>query len=210
METYLFLWSARLLCLKTHRNSKRCGWKIASRLLIYRHLFLLMQNVVIRKSYHSVMRRRSCSEYCFILKKRKQNMGVNYCNNFCLPFVNVKESGLRKTLFKWKLKTFVKRLEIEKVLCALSGGVDSSVAAVLVHRAIGDQLTCIFVDHGLLRKHEADDVMKLFADDLHMNIIKIDAKDRFLSKLKGVSDPEQKRKIIGNEFIYVFDDEADK
>src|SRR5699024_5153530 len=97
-----------------------------------------------------------------------------------------------------------------KVLCALSGGVDSSVAAVLVHRAIGDQLTCIFVDHGLLRKHEADDVMKLFADDLHMNIIKIDAKDRFLSKLKGVSDPEQKRKIIGNEFIYVFDDEADK
>src|SRR5699024_5394718 len=69
-------------CLKTHRNSKRCGWKIASRLLIYRHLFLLIQNVVIRKSYHSVMRRRSCSEYCFILKKRKQNMGVNYCNNF--------------------------------------------------------------------------------------------------------------------------------
>src|SRR5699024_4873249 len=72
------------------------------------------------------------------------------------------------------------------------------------------QLTCIFVDHGLLRKHEADDVMKLFADDLHMNIIKIDAKDRFLSKLKGVSDPEKKRKIIGNEFIEVFSDEADK
>src|SRR5699024_8420238 len=97
-----------------------------------------------------------------------------------------------------------------KVLCALSGGVDSSVAAVLVHRAIGDQLPCIFVDHGLLRKHDAADVMKLFADDLHMNIIKLDAKDRFLSKLKAVSDPEQKRKIIGNECIYVFDDEADK
>ena len=119
---------------------------------------------------------------------------------------------------KWTPENFI-QMEIEnirqtvgnrKVLCALSGGVDSSVAAVLVHRAIGDQLTCIFVDHGLLRKHEADDVMKLFADDLHMNIIKIDAKDRFLSKLKGVSDPEQKRKIIGNEFIYVFDDEADK
>src|SRR5699024_4255504 len=119
---------------------------------------------------------------------------------------------------KWTPENFI-QMEIEnirqtvgnrKVLCALSGGVDSSVAAVLVHRAIGDQLTCIFVDHGLLRKHEADDVMKLFADDLHMKIIKIDAKDRFLSKLKGVSDTEQKRKIIGNEFIYVFDDEADK
>jgi GMP synthase (glutamine-hydrolysing) len=96
------------------------------------------------------------------------------------------------------------------VLCALSGGVDSSVVAALIHKAIGDQLTCIFVDHGLLRKNEADDVMEVFADDFHMNIIKIDAKDRFLSKLKGVDDPEKKRKIIGNEFIYVFDDEAAK
>lgn len=98
----------------------------------------------------------------------------------------------------------------QKVLCALSGGVDSSVAAALVHKAIGDQLTCIFVDHGLLRKNEADDVMEVFAEDFHMNIIKVDAKDRFLSKLQGVSDPEQKRRIIGNEFIYVFDDEATK
>ncbi|WP_255454420.1 glutamine-hydrolyzing GMP synthase [Oceanobacillus sp. AG] len=98
----------------------------------------------------------------------------------------------------------------QKVLCALSGGVDSSVAAALVHKAIGDQLTCIFVDHGLLRKNEADQVMEVFAEDFHMNIIKVDAKNRFLSKLAGVTDPEQKRKIIGNEFIYVFDDEAAK
>ncbi|WP_255770933.1 glutamine-hydrolyzing GMP synthase [Oceanobacillus alkalisoli] len=98
----------------------------------------------------------------------------------------------------------------QRVLCALSGGVDSSVAAALVHKAIGDQLTCIFVDHGLLRKNEADEVMEVFAEDFHMNIIKVDAKDRFLSKLAGVTDPEQKRKIIGNEFIYVFDDEAAK
>ncbi|WP_217587842.1 glutamine-hydrolyzing GMP synthase [Lentibacillus saliphilus] len=97
-----------------------------------------------------------------------------------------------------------------KVLCALSGGVDSSVVAALIHKAIGDQLTCIFVDHGLLRKNEADEVMATFAGDYQMKVIKVDAKDRFLSKLKGVDDPEQKRKIIGNEFIYVFDDEAEK
>ncbi|MCM3576047.1 MULTISPECIES: glutamine-hydrolyzing GMP synthase [Mesobacillus] len=118
----------------------------------------------------------------------------------------------------WSMENFIE-IEMEKirqqvgdkkVLCALSGGVDSSVVAVLIHKAIGDQLTCIFVDHGLLRKDEAEGVMKTFADGFNMNVIKVDAKDRFLSKLEGVSDPEQKRKIIGNEFIYVFDDEAEK
>src|SRR5690625_342286 len=98
----------------------------------------------------------------------------------------------------------------EQVLCGLSGGVDSSVVATLIHKAIGDQLTCIFVDHGLLRKNEAKEVMELLADDLHMNIVQVDASERFFSKLAGVDDPEQKRKIIGNEFIEVFDEEASK
>lgn len=117
---------------------------------------------------------------------------------------------------EWTMESFIDvemekiRQEVgdKKVLCALSGGVDSSVVAVLIHKAIGDQLTCIFVDHGLLRKGEAESVMKTFREGFHMNVIKVDAKDRFLSKLAGVSDPERKRKIIGNEFIYVFDDES--
>ena len=98
----------------------------------------------------------------------------------------------------------------KKVLCGLSGGVDSSVAATMVHQAVGDQLTCIFVDHGLLRKNEGDEVEKVFADEFHMNFIRVDAKERFLGRLKGVSDPETKRKIIGEEFIRVFEEEASK
>lgn len=97
-----------------------------------------------------------------------------------------------------------------KVLCALSGGVDSSVAAVLVHKAIGDNLVCMFVDHGLLRKGEAQQVVQTFRDRFHINLIHVDGSERFLSKLAGVTDPEQKRKIIGREFIYVFQDEARK
>ncbi|ODU57876.1 MAG: glutamine-hydrolyzing GMP synthase [Clostridium sp. SCN 57-10] len=97
-----------------------------------------------------------------------------------------------------------------KVLLALSGGVDSSVAAALMHRAVGNQLTCIFVDHGLLRKNEGDDVERVMRQKLDMHIIRIDARKRFLDRLAGVKDPEQKRKIIGEEFIRVFEDEAKK
>ncbi len=96
------------------------------------------------------------------------------------------------------------------VLSALSGGVDSSVASALVHKAIGDNLTCIFVDHGLLRKDEAEQVVKTYRDHLGLNLIAIDARKRFLDKLKGVSDPEKKRKIIGEEFIRVFEEESQK
>ncbi|WP_446697366.1 glutamine-hydrolyzing GMP synthase [Tissierella praeacuta] len=98
----------------------------------------------------------------------------------------------------------------KKALCALSGGVDSSVAAVLVHKAIGDNLVCVFVDHGLLRKNERQEVEKVFRDQFHMNLIVVDAENRFLGKLKGVIDPEQKRKVIGEEFIRVFEEEQSK
>jgi GMP synthase (glutamine-hydrolysing) len=118
----------------------------------------------------------------------------------------------------WSMETFVEDTVREirqqvgdrKVLCALSGGVDSSVVAVLIHKAIGPQLTCMFIDHGLLRKGEAESVMETFAGKFDMKVVKIDARERFLSKLKGVEDPEQKRKIIGNEFIYAFQEESAK
>lgn len=97
-----------------------------------------------------------------------------------------------------------------KVLSALSGGVDSAVASVLVHKAVGDNLTCIFVDHGMLRKNEAEQVLQVYRDEFGMNLIFVDAKERFLAKLKGVTDPEEKRKIIGTEFIRVFEEEAAK
>lgn len=118
----------------------------------------------------------------------------------------------------WSMETFIEdairdiRAQVgdNKVLCALSGGVDSSVVAMLIHKAIGDQLTCMFIDHGLLRKGEAESVMETFVGKFDMKVIKIDAKERFMSKLAGVDDPEKKRKIIGNEFIYVFDEESAK
>lgn len=94
------------------------------------------------------------------------------------------------------------------MLLALSGGVDSSVVAALLHRAIGEQLTCVFVDNGLLRLHEADQVMATFAQHLGVRVIRVDAEERFLNALKGVSEPEQKRKIIGNLFIKVFEEQA--
>ena len=98
----------------------------------------------------------------------------------------------------------------KKVLCGLSGGVDSSVAAVLVHRAVGDQLTCVFVDHGFMRKDEAKQVVHTFRDEFHINLVHVDASQRFMNRVAGVTDPESKRKIIGEEFIRVFESEAEK
>jgi GMP synthase (glutamine-hydrolysing) len=100
--------------------------------------------------------------------------------------------------------------QVERVLCALSGGVDSAVAALLVHKAVGDQLTCVFVDHGMMRKNEAAQVVEMFGDHFHVPLVHVQAQDRFLDLLAGVEEPEQKRKIIGREFIRVFEDEARK
>ena len=118
----------------------------------------------------------------------------------------------------WKMEDFIqtsvdsyrRKLNGKKVFLALSGGVDSSVAAVLLHKAIGDNLVCVFVDHGLLRKNEGDFVEKTFRDLFGMSLIRINAQDRFLSRLSGVIEPEQKRKVIGEVFIRVFEDEAKK
>src|SRR6202008_2733147 len=97
-----------------------------------------------------------------------------------------------------------------KVICGLSGGVDSSVAALLVHRAIGDQLTCGFVDHGLMRKNEGEQVISAFRDTFKVPLVAVDAESRFLDKLRGVTEPERKRKLIGAEVIRVFEEEAAK
>lgn len=118
----------------------------------------------------------------------------------------------------WKMENFVetsiqkykRELEGKKVLLALSGGVDSSVAAVLLHKAIGNNLTCVFVDHGLLRKDEGDFVENTFGKQFGINLIRVNAEQRFLDKLKGVTEPEKKRKIIGEEFIRVFEDTANE
>lgn len=136
--------------------------------------------------------------------------GTEFIGNFLFNICGCEANWSMTTFIEDELVRIRETVGNKQVLCALSGGVDSSVVAALIHKAIGDQLTCMFVDHGLLRQGEAEGVMETFAEKFSMKVLKIDARERFMSKLKGVSDPEQKRKIIGNEFIYVFDEEAAK
>lgn len=136
--------------------------------------------------------------------------GEKMLSNFLFNICGLEKSWSMASFAENKIREIKKLVGDRKVLCALSGGVDSSVAAVLVHKAIGKQLTCVFVDHGLLRKDEGDQVEEIFRKQFDMNLIRVNAKGRFLGKLKGVSDPEKKRKIVGEEFVRVFEEEANK
>ena len=136
--------------------------------------------------------------------------GTKVIENFLYNVCNCSGDWKMSSFVEDSIKILKEKIGDKKALCALSGGVDSSVAAVLLSKAIGKNLTCIFVDHGLLRKNEGDEVEKIFTENYDLNFIRVDAKDRFLEKLKGVTDPERKRKIIGEEFIRVFEAEAKK
>lgn len=138
--------------------------------------------------------------------------GNTLLNNFLVNVCQVNKDWQMTDFVKDKILELKEKIKDGKVLCALSGGVDSSVAAILLAKACGKNLTCVFVDHGLLRKNESEEVEEIFGKNGHydLNFIKVDAKERFYKALKGVTDPEKKRKIIGNEFIKVFEEEAKK
>lgn len=137
-------------------------------------------------------------------------IGKDILRNFVFDICGCRPTWDMNTFIQDKVREIKELVGDRKVMCALSGGVDSSVAAVLVHKAVGHQLTCIFVDHGLLRKDEEKQVEEIFRNRFHMKLIKVDARERFLNRLKGVTDPEEKRKIIGEEFIRVFEEEASR
>jgi len=136
--------------------------------------------------------------------------GQQVLKNFLLDICGADGSWSARSVIDDQIEKIRAQVGDGRAICALSGGVDSSVAAVLVHRAIGDQLTCVFVDHGLMRKNEAEQVIAAFTDYFHVPLVAVDAEDRYLAALRGVTDPEQKRKIIGTEFIRIFEEEAEK
>jgi GMP synthase (glutamine-hydrolysing) len=134
--------------------------------------------------------------------------GIHILHNFVYTICGCNPTWEMSSFIDWSVADIRSKVKGKKVICALSGGVDSSVVALLVHRAIADNLTCIFVDNGLMRKGEVEKVRKTFGDHFHIKLLYVDARERFLEKLKDVTEPEKKRKIIGNEFIAVFEEEA--
>ena len=137
-------------------------------------------------------------------------IGRDVLRNFVVGIAGARQNWTAANLVETTVADVRERVGEGRVICALSGGVDSAVAATLVHRAIGDQLTCIYVDHGLMRKRESELLRVTFERDLGMNLVMVDARERFLRRLAGVEDPEEKRRIIGDEFIRVFEEEAAK
>ena len=134
--------------------------------------------------------------------------GQEILKNFLYDVVGAPPVWTPAAVIEEQVERIRAQVGTERVICGLSGGVDSAVAALLVHKAVGDQLTCVFVDHGLLRANEAEEVIETFAGHFHVPLVHVDARERFLTRLSGVTDPETKRKIIGEEFIRVFEDEA--
>ena len=141
---------------------------------------------------------------------RHSEYGNAILKNFVFEICHAENNWSMHNFIDQQVARIREQVGKDKVLLALSGGVDSSVVAALLNKAIGSQLYCMFIDHGLLRKGEAESVMETFGRNMKLNLTKIDATRRFLDKLAGVSDPEQKRKIIGNEFVYTFDEEVKK
>ena len=138
------------------------------------------------------------------------SQGLNILERFVNDICGCESLWTPASIIEDAISTIEEKVGNDKILLGLSGGVDSSVVAALLHKAIGDQLTCVFVDNGLLRLHEGDQVMATFAKNMGMKVIRVNKEDRFLNKLTGIEDPEEKRKIIGNTFIEVFDEEATK
>ncbi|HVA32337.1 MAG TPA: glutamine-hydrolyzing GMP synthase [Gaiellaceae bacterium] len=136
--------------------------------------------------------------------------GVQVLKNFLYDIADAPPAWTPAAVIEEQVERVRAQVGSERILCALSGGVDSAVAALLVHKAVGDQLTCVFVDHGMMRKDEAEQVVETFGEHYHVPLVHVQAQDRFLDLLAGVEDPEQKRKIIGREFIRVFEEEARK
>lgn len=141
---------------------------------------------------------------------RNSEYGLDMLKNFVFRICKAQNNWSMKDFIERQISEIRDKVGDDKVLLGLSGGVDSSVVAALLNKAIGSNLYCMFIDHGLMRKGEAESVMETFSKNMDLNLIRVDASERFLSKLKGISDPEQKRKIIGNEFVYTFADEIKK
>ena len=165
----------------------------------------------------------SNSEICAMLDEKRRIYGVQFhpevvhtpggakiLKNFILRICDCAPVWTMKSFIETAVAEIREKVGTDRVVCGISGGVDSAVAALLVHKAIGSQLTCIFVDNGVLRKGEAAKVESTLKKNFHMNLRRVNASARFLKKLKGVIDPEKKRKLIGNEFIHVFEEEAKK